>query len=222
MRFVSVLVGLITAAWFSTASQTEAAIIINEVFFNPGGQDANHDGTADSSDDEFIEFVNTDPLSLSLGGWSVRDATRVRHLFEPTASIDPFEFLVLFGGGNPLGFLNASVASTGSLGLNNTGGDVVSLLDPSGLVVTSFSYSQALSGASLTRFPDATGAFVDHRTISPLAFSPGSTAIGDPSLDRPELSLEPEPDPSVPEPPPWMLLGVGLVAFGWRQRQVSW
>jgi hypothetical protein len=188
----------------------QASIMINEVLFNPGGLDVNNDGVISASGDEFVELVNTETLPLSLDGWSLKDALAIRHTFGPTAIVPGLGFLVVFGAG----------ASTGTLALNNTG-DTVSLLDPSVVVIDQLIYSQSLSGASLTRSPDGTGAFVDHRTASSAAFSPGLTTQGERQLANSEQT----PDPVVPEPTTWWLVGMGSVALAgikrWRAASVG-
>ncbi len=215
-RWVSGLVG----AWFAVGvmggSLAEATILINELLADPpaGFGDANRDGVVDTSDDEFLELVNTGSEAAALSGWRLADAVGVRHVFAAGASIPARGFFVVFGGGAPSGFADAVVASTGRLALNNAG-DTVSLLDPLGSVVGLVTYgSEGGRDTSLTRWPDATGPFVRHATVASAAFSPGTTVDG-----REHLPL-----PQVPEPTSGPLVGLGLVAMRWcrraaRQRQ---
>lgn len=184
---------LIVGSWLTGMPQADAVILINEVLFNPGGLDADGDGTASATGDEFVELVNTDGLPVSLNGWALNDALSTRHLFDSSATVPGLGFLVVFG----------SAASTGTLALNNTG-DTVSLLDPSLIVRDQLLYSQSLAGASLTRAPDGSGGFADHQTVSSHAFSPGLTTAGAAHLAAPDA----HPHSSVPEPASWMLFGM--------------
>src|SRR6185295_555279 len=69
-------------------------LVINEVLADPPGSmatdlngDANHDGVRSSSQDEFVELVNSSNAALNLSGWtlstrSLSDGTvRTRHTF---------------------------------------------------------------------------------------------------------------------------------------------
>ena len=209
--------GMTLAGALALAGQSaEAALMINEVLFNPGGLDANGDGVVSASGDEFVELVNTDTLPILLNGWSLKDALSTRHAFGPTAIVPGLGFLVVFGGGTPTGIDNAFIASTGTLSLNNSG-DTVSLLDSSSALVDQLIYNQSLSGVSLTRFPDGAGSFVNHHTVSALDFSPGLTTEGARQLATPEQ----HPDPIVPEPSTWWLFGMPLtlaMLTPWRPR----
>ena len=98
-------------------------LIINEISADPDSTDgdANGDGEAQFSDDEFIEIVNISDAPVDLSGWVMADGAQDRHTF-PAGSVIPAGCaLVLFGGGTPTGtFGNALVqtASEGSIGLN--------------------------------------------------------------------------------------------------------
>ena len=90
--------------------------MINEVLYDPpsgDAGDANGDGTRDPHEDEFIEFYNSG-LEIDLSGYTISDASQLRHTF-PTGSIIPANgVLVLFGGGNPSGDFGNSVVQTAS------------------------------------------------------------------------------------------------------------
>ena len=184
--------------WGARPPSAGAALVINEVLADPS-EDANGDGNAHTTQDEFIELANTGASDVSLAQWRLADAVQVRHVFAESAVIPGYGFLVVFGGGTPQGFANAVTASSGSLGLNN-GGDTVTLLDPSLLAADAFTYgSEGNQNASLARSPDGSGAFVLHSGVSPLASSPGHTTDGVGHLPLPPPP--PQPDP-VPPPPP--------------------
>ena len=187
--------------------RAEAVILINEVLADPSAifGDANGDGVISTTQDEFVELVNagTDPISLAQ--WTLSDAVQVRHVFTAAAMIPAYSFFVVFGGGVPAGFANAATASTGTLGLNNSG-DTVTLWDALAVPVDLFTYGAAGGqDVSLTRFPDAWGGFVQHSTVSTRAFSPGTT-VGD-LRALPHDSAQP---PVIPEPSTLFLLGLGL------------
>jgi len=169
-------------------------LVVNEVLYDPAGDltgDANGDGTRDAFDDEFIEFINNSPTSLDITGYTVSDNTAVRHIF-PATTIPGYGFVVLFGGGTPTGTFSGAIVQKasegavdeGTLSLSN-GGEIITLKNASGAVVALLDYGTEgtnLGSAidqSITRSPDATGAFVTHTTANAsLLFSPGQTFNG--------------------------------------------
>ena len=195
-------VALALLLWCAGSNGAEAAILINEVLADPAG-DANGDGSVHSTRDEFVELVNTEADPLSLAHWSLSDLTQVRPIFAETASIPGRGFFVVFGGGSPQGFTDASVASSGGLGLNNTG-DTITLRDGSSLLVDTFTYgNEGGHDVSLTRSPDATGGFSLHSAVSAQTFSPGTTTEGLAHLPAPPSApVDPGPPPVEPTPPP--------------------
>src|SRR5205085_318793 len=181
-------------------------IIINEVLADPPGSaatdlqgDANHDGVRSSSDDEFVELVNTTSNDIDISSYQLltrstsSTSDTIRHTF-PAGTIFPAgTAIVIFGGGNPnpndpvFGGAQVFKASTGGLSLSNSGG-VVTLVDASQSLVNVFSYggSTGLNGGnsqSLTRSPDITGNFTLHSTAQGSGgrlFSPGTRVDGSP------------------------------------------
>ncbi len=153
--------------------------VINEILADPpSGSDANGDGTASTSQDEFVELVNNGP-AIDIGGWVLTDAaaplTSPRHTFPSPTNVAAGQAVVVFGNGMPSGSFGGALvmtASGGSLGLNN-GGDTVVLSD--NISTTSVTYgSEGGNNNSLTRDPDLTGAFVEHNSSSSgLDFTPG-------------------------------------------------
>jgi hypothetical protein len=112
--------------------QCSLLVKLNEILADPPAGiegDANRDGERDAADDEFIELVNCGAAPVDISGWALKDGSSVRHVFDEGTVVNPGEFVTVFGGGNPTGFSGmVFTASTGGLGLANTG-DVVSLLD---------------------------------------------------------------------------------------------
>jgi hypothetical protein len=161
--------------------------LINEVLYDPESGDlgdANGDGTRDANGDEFIEFFNSGP-EMDVSGYSLSDASQVRHVF-PAGTVVPLNgVLVLFGSGSPTGNFGGAVvqtASTGSINMNNAG-DFVTLQDASGTIVLTFDVEPLSNNPneSYTRNPDLTGEFVQHSGIDAAngaLYSPGTMLDG--------------------------------------------
>lgn len=161
--------------------------LINEVLYDPetgDAGDANGDGTRDANGDEFIEFFNSGP-EMDMSGYSLSDASQVRHVF-PAGTVVPLNgVLVLFGSGSPTGNFGGAVvqtASTGSINMNNAG-DFVTLQDTSGTIVLTFDVEPLSNNPneSYTRNPDLTGEFVQHSGIevaNGALYSPGTMLDG--------------------------------------------
>ena len=160
--------------------------IINEVHADPdtSAGDANGDGTANFSDDEFVEIVNTSGADADISGWTLSDAVNVRHTF-PSGSIVPDGCsVVVFGGGSPTGKFGASLvqtASSNALGLNNSG-DTVTLNNGSIDIAVAGYGSEGGNNQSLTRDPDISGgALIPHEDVvnaNGALFSPGTQTDG--------------------------------------------
>jgi uncharacterized protein (TIGR03437 family) len=184
-------------------------IMINEVLADPPdgiAGDANHDGTRDSSADEFIELVNATTRDIDLSGYQLQTRSQssstdiIRHRFATGTILVAGTACVIFGGGaidkNQTAFGAAQVlkASTGGLSLNNSGG-IVTLRDSAGVIVSSILYGAAGGTASdanqsITRFPDVSGNFVLHQLASNMQpFSPGTNVTGAPFNPLPAVSL---------------------------------
>jgi endonuclease/exonuclease/phosphatase family metal-dependent hydrolase len=158
-----------------TSSSGSADVIVNEIGANEPGS-----GTAG----EFIEVVNRGTAAAAIGGFTLSDASSVRHTFPSGTSLAAGQAIVVFAGsaGIPGGTPNAVVASTGTLSLAN-GGDTVTLKNASNAVVTTFTYRSSLAssdGVSINLSPDGgpSTTFVKHNTLSSLNTSPGRRASG--------------------------------------------
>lgn len=176
-------------------SNNTVSLIINEVLSDPAsGADPNGDGSASTSEDEFIEFVNTGSGVLDISGWTVADGASTRHTFPASTSLSPGQALVLFSGGSPSGSFGGAVVqttSTGALGLNNSGDTITVNNGASDVIVYN---TIGPSDQSETRNPDLTGAFAAHETADTAdnsSYSPGTqldgTAFGAADLVAPTL-----------------------------------
>jgi len=169
---------------FSTPS-----LIINEILADPSSTagDANGDGTINTTDDEFIEFVNVTGAPLDISGWTISDAVLLRHTFPASTIVTNQCGIIVFGGGTPTGAFGNTVVqiANGSgteLGLNNTG-DTITLRNGTTVIATYTYGSEGNDNQSLTRNPDITGPtpLVKHTTATGAAgrlFSPGLKVDG--------------------------------------------
>ena len=194
-------------------------ILINEVLADPPGAtpadligDANQDGVRSSTDDEFVELVNStsDDIDISGNRLLTRSSTAandtLRHTFAAGTILAARTAVVVFGGGAPnpadpvFGGALVLKASSGALSLSNTGG-IVTLQDSVGGVVNIFEYGGAtgLSGGSnqsLTRSPDITGGFTGHLSATGAngrPFSPGTRVDTTPFLTIPISRIDLSP-----------------------------
>tara|TARA_B100001093_G_scaffold64305_1_gene54222 strand:+ start:5607 stop:6608 length:1002 start_codon:yes stop_codon:yes gene_type:complete len=161
--------------------------LINEVHYDPAGDvsgDANGDGVRDANGDEFIEFFNSGP-ELDLSGFTISDASSLRHTFPPGTILQPNAVLVLFGGGTPTGSFGGALVQTASEGQINmsNAGDFITLADASENVVLTFDVEPLSNNPneSYTRNPDLTGEFVQHAGVDEAngaLFSPGTKLDG--------------------------------------------
>ncbi|MFL5351461.1 lamin tail domain-containing protein [Archangium sp.] len=163
-----------TASATTPAASSPAKVIINEILANEPGS---------ATDGEFVELVNVGGTSIDISGWTVSDATSVRHTFPTGTVLGVGKAIAVFGGstGIPAGTPNAVVASTGTLSLNNTG-DTVTVKNGA-TTINAYTYASSLAaqdGVSMNRSPDAsaTGGFVLHTTLSSLSASPGERVNG--------------------------------------------
>lgn len=178
----------------------EGDIVINEFLADPAADapgDANGDGTRESSEDEFIELVNTTDQDIDLSGYVIEDGASqdneddpafIRHFFPAGTIVPAGGAIVIFGGGTPTGDFGGAVVQTAQnptttfspqIGLNN-GGDTITLATSmitggmGGTVVAEFEYTSGIDDESFARNPDLTGDFVAHSSIrSGVLFSPG-------------------------------------------------
>lgn len=163
------------AVFTLTSNNAPGRVVLNEILANEPGTDAAT---------EFIELVNAGGSVVDVGGWTLSDATGVRHTFASGTLLEAGHAFVVFAKASaiPSGLGNAVGSTTGTLSLNN-GGDTVTLRKPDATVVDSVTYGSGLAaqdGVSLNRNPDgaATGGFVLHTALSSLGASPGTRVDG--------------------------------------------
>ena len=169
--------------------------VINEIHADPASDitgDANGDGVRNATDDEFVEIINNSGGDVDISGWTLSDGFGVRHTFAYGTVLSDQCSIVVFGGGSPaVPFGNSLVqtASSGTLGLNNSG-DSVTLNDGSTDVSSSSYGGEGGDNQSLTLDPDITGtAFVKHTLATGSGgtlFSPGTMIDGTPFAECPE------------------------------------
>ncbi len=132
-------------------------LVINEVLAAPI-TDTNKDGIFKSDQDEFVEIVNISGSSLDLSGLLISDGVKVRHTVPFGTILNNLEPLIIFGGGDIMNLTpnyKAQIASTGSLGINNSGLEQITITTLSGLTIDSTSFDNAnLQGISLNRSPE--------------------------------------------------------------------
>jgi hypothetical protein len=176
--------------------------------------DANHDGVASSSGDEFIELVNRSGVSVSLDGWRLetgQGTLTVRHVFRPGTVLAPGSAVVVFGGGTPTGSFGNSlvtVASSGNLALINapTFAESIALLDSTLLTVDQVLYIQSTPNVSYVR--DVSGQLVLQSSL------PGAIGGFTPGFEFNGASFA----PAVPEPSAYAALLTGIILLGIKGR----
>lgn len=203
-------------------------LVINEVLFDPPTDqagDANKDGTRSSSDDEFIEIVNTSTSPINVSGVTL-DIDGKTYKVPDGIVLPALTAVVIFGGGmksdtevntgkphskfgDALVFTEGDGAGLPSL---TNGGATIKLMAADGTELDVFTYGSAECPGgssvdqSLNRKPDATtGTCGEHKAVSgPAAalFSPGTRADGSKFSDP------------LPEPPPAEDPGEGSTGEG--------
>jgi endonuclease/exonuclease/phosphatase family metal-dependent hydrolase len=151
------------------------SVFINEALINEPGSDVNA---------EFVELVNPAGTAVDLSGWTVSDASGLRHTFASGTTLGAGKAIAVFGGasGIPAGLTNAVAASTGTLSLSNSS-ETVTVRNAAGTTVATATFGSALTGTdgvSANRSPDASssGTFVLHTTLTSSSASPGKRTSG--------------------------------------------
>ena len=190
----------IVGLFFMASSAFGDGVIINEINADPDTTDgdANGDGVAHFSNDEFVEIYNDTGADLDMSNWELHDGFGLRHVFPEGTIIENQCAIVVFGGGTPTGAFGGAVvqtASTGSVGLSN-GGDTVTVFNSDAVEVVAVTYpvdgAAGNQNQSITRDPDITGGFVLHSAATGAGgalFSPGTNVDGSQFSGCPELSV---------------------------------
>ena len=188
------------------APLAEATVVISEVLADPPSGatgDANRDGQRNGYKDEFIELYNAGTNPISLAGWRLGDSTSpdTHFQFPSDAVVEPGSYVVLFGGGNPVGFTVPVYTDDGRIGngLKNSG-ESIHLIDDADTEVAVVAHDPWPKAQSIVRNPLDGEAFEPHKTASPTGdpFSPGRATDAEP--ETPEVPETPEPEtPEAPE-----------------------
>ena len=167
-----------------------SVVSINEILFDPGtAVDSNADGVFNFSDDEFVEILNTGSDPISIAGWTLSDASSLRHTFAAGTTLAGGQAIVVFGGDTvgPFGTYGNSlavVADDGSLGLSN-GGDTVSLSDGTQTIDRITYDGDVAEDQSIARNPNGNGVVVTAQEASNFAFvaTPGRSNTDNSNFD---------------------------------------
>ena len=158
---------------------------------------------------------------MNISGFTLWDSdlSTPRHTFHTDTVLNPYEPIVVFGGGTVSGFfgIQVQVASNDDVGMQwgldlDADNDHVILMNNLGSPIFEVEYDSnedSIDDQSLTRFPDLSGSFLGHGSAegSIGAFSPGTRVNGEP-FGAP-----------VPIPGAAWLLGSGLISLGGFSRK---
>ncbi|TNF32918.1 MAG: hypothetical protein EP329_09035 [Deltaproteobacteria bacterium] len=120
------------------AATGAADVVIASLLADPNGTDLGH---------EYVVLENRGDADADLSGWTLSDASSVRHTFADGTVLAAGASLVLFDRGD---HGDALVTSTGTLSLNN-GGDTLTLLDAAGTQVDALTYAAVSAGQIVER-----------------------------------------------------------------------
>lgn len=166
----------------------ERQVMISEFLANPPS------GTL-----EFVELVQLSSHPTDLSGWTLGDASSIRHRFGSGAVMRGGQAMVIFGGfdalPSPVAKAEFLSASAGGLSLNN-GGDAVVLRNAQSNLIERVVYQAAdlVARSSLVREPMPDGAYRSHSSLGNEAWSPGEFIAGHP---WPVIDAEVQPGVSV-------------------------
>ena len=157
---------------------------INEFLAGDDTSDSNCDNSTNQNEDEFIELINTSTTkTLDLTGVTISDSSMLRHTFTPM-TVAPGKAVVVWGGGAPacpgVGPAMWQKASTGQLGLQDSGGDTM-IVKLGTTTITQYAYTTITKNKSLNLNPDITGTtYATHDTITGHVgnWSPGKKVDG--------------------------------------------
>lgn len=188
---------LVSTVLLALSGPAFAQTVVNEILADPAAAngDANCDGVVSPTQDEFVEIVNAGAVDVDLSNGTINDGFGLRHVFPAGTVLAPGQAVVVFGGGTPtfdgtspsteawcqaLPGVLLQTASTGTLGLNNTG-DTVTVSDANAVLLDTYAYgAEGGNDNALVRQPelDATAVMVEHDTLGFGAWSPGTSVDG--------------------------------------------
>jgi predicted extracellular nuclease len=187
----------------ATPSPVYGDIVINEFAADPNGvfgiADFNRDGVRDGSQDEFIEIYNNSDTPVDLTGWSISDSSRVRHVFASGTLLPGRAWAVVFGGGQPTGFVHACTADDGELGLSGTS-DTITLRNNAGEMIDAINYAPdtpvvASNGGVTARLWDAA-------PVWQVRDNPADATVERSNVLNPNATLTPTPTGGIPTSTP--------------------
>jgi len=134
--------------------------------------------------DEYVEVANLSGTLFDLYNWTIADAVKIRHTFNNGSYGDPQEVLpghsaiIVYGGPKlltnaPTLSVGSFPADTGTLALNDTGAETITLRNQDGNVICRLAYNGASAVGSLTRFPNLNSDFVPQAYTATNPVSPG-------------------------------------------------
>jgi len=146
-----------------------AHLVLNEFMAADNTTDSNCDGDIVGTTDEYLELVNVSSKVLDLTGVTIADALSVRHTFAMGApQLEPGKAIVVWAGGAPAcaGVTSWVVASTGQLGLNDSG-DTITIKNAAMATLAQLTYPAAVANVSSNRSPDVVGTtYALHYTVN--------------------------------------------------------
>lgn len=184
----NIKVQFIGATMDSSGASLSTTLVFNEVLYDPpagSAGDANRDGTASTTQDEFIEFINNSGASLDVSGYKLYDADvgasttkSLLHTIAGSTILPPYGILLIFSGGTPTGSFGGATVFVADSGLSlNNSGEEIRVYDSTDKILLTFNTDAAVNdpNESYTRSPDITGSFTRHSNVSGFLFSPGTT-----------------------------------------------
>ena len=141
------------------------------------------------ANDEFVEIANLSASEFDLYNWTLADAVKVRHTFWNGSYGYPPEVLpakgsvIIYGGtkdftNSPALATACFVADTGTLALNDSGGETLTLRNQDSNVISRVYYAAGAPQGSLTRFPNLAGSFQPQAAVWTNYSSPGAQFNG--------------------------------------------
>ncbi len=149
-----------------------------------------------STEDQYVEIVNSSANEVSLAGWTISDSVRVWQKFSGSFGLQSSNALIIYGGpstgSEPQLGTQAIAASEGGseLGLSDGPDGMLILRNADAQLISRVVYGSPAGQSSMTRYPDENGAFVPQESVGTNLFSPGKKWDGNPFVEpSPVLSV---------------------------------